>query len=83
MNTEDGESHEKRLRRVSAVTYIIMLVVFAAGVIVGMLLIALSAGASCDDAYHAGYRDGVRRAAETKAELFELATDGLDAGEES
>ena len=53
-------------------TYIIMLVVFAAGVIVGMLLIALSAGASCDDAYHAGYRDGVRRAAETKAELFEL-----------
>lgn len=62
---------------------LVFLIGVAAGGAAGVLLIALSAGASCDDAYHAGYRDGVRRAAETKAELFELATDGLDAGEES
>lgn len=50
-----------------------------AGFILGMLFsCVLSSGAS-EDIYHRGYRDGVSSAAVTKAELFSLATDGLEA----
>lgn len=57
-------------------------VLLAAGFTLGWIGCAICASGKREDACRAAYNEGIRRAAETKAELFELATDGLDAGDE-
>ena len=57
-------------------------VLLAAGFTLGWIGCAICASGKREDACRAAYNEGIRRAAQTRAELFELATDGLDAGDE-
>ncbi|OQA37656.1 MAG: hypothetical protein BWY52_03347 [Chloroflexi bacterium ADurb.Bin325] len=58
------------------------LILLAAGFTLGWIGCAICASGKREDACRAAYNEGIRRAAQTRAELFELATDGLDAGDE-
>ena len=77
-----GRPHHVLLLTAHKLLALAALILLAAGFTLGWIGCAICASGKREDACRAAYNEGIRRAAQTRAELFELATDGLDAGDE-